>query len=92
MDGVVLTSVPYVICGLSLRSVCLNRVNAGSRYHSPNTVSVLRTVNCVSSLSIHPPQKGSSFLRKRNCVATSRIVVKAAAASSGKRLHLYCSC
>ncbi|CAN6928142.1 unnamed protein product [Brassica oleracea] len=82
MDGVVLTSVPYVICGLSLRSVCLNRVNAGSRYHSPNTVSVLRTVNCVSSLSIHPPQKGSSFLRKRNCVATSRIVVKAAAASS----------
>lgn len=82
MDGVVLTSVPSVISG-----VCPNRVNAaGSRHHTPNQGSVLRTVNCVSSLSIHPSQKGSSFLRKRNCVATSRIVVKSAA-SSGKKVE-----
>ncbi|XP_009147594.1 fatty-acid-binding protein 3, chloroplastic isoform X2 [Brassica rapa] len=74
MDGVVLTSVPSALSG-----VCPNRVNAGSRNHSPNQVSVLRTVNCVSSLSIHPPQNGNSFLRKRHCVG----VVKSAASSVG---------
>lgn len=79
MDGVVLTAFPSVIRGLSLRSVCLNRVNAGSRHQSPNRVSVLPTVNCVSSLSIHPSKKGSSF----HCVETSRMVVKSAASSVG---------
>ncbi|KAJ4917915.1 Fatty-acid-binding protein 3 [Raphanus sativus] len=83
MDGVVLTAFPSVIRGLSLRSVCLNRVSAGSRHQSPDPVSVLPTVNCVSSLSIHPSKKGSSFLRKRHCVETSRMVVKSAASSVG---------
>ncbi|KAL0696541.1 hypothetical protein Bca4012_063721 [Brassica carinata] len=78
MDGVLLTAVPSAFRGLSLRSSCRNRVNAGSRHHSPNPVSVLPTVNCVSSLSIHPFQKGDSFPRKRHCM-----VVKSAASSVG---------
>lgn len=86
MDGVLLTAVPSAFRGLSLRSTCRNRVNnVGSRKHqSPNPpVSVLRTVNCVSSLSIHPCQKGDSFPRKRHCLETSRMVVKSAASSVG---------
>ncbi|KAF8080033.1 hypothetical protein N665_0980s0017 [Sinapis alba] len=77
MEGV-LTAVPSVICGVSLLSSCRNKVNAGSRHHSPNPVSVLRAVNCISSLSIHPSQKGETFLRKRH-----RILVKSAASSVG---------
>ncbi|KAJ0242335.1 Fatty-acid-binding protein 3 [Hirschfeldia incana] len=73
MDGVVLTAFPSVVFGLSPRSARRNRVNVGSRHHSPNPVSVLRTVNCVSS------QKGDSFHRKRHCV----MVVKSAASSVG---------
>ncbi|CAA7013870.1 unnamed protein product [Microthlaspi erraticum] len=83
MDGI-LTAVPSVMCGVSLRSSCRNRVNAESRHHfagnSPNpVVSLLQTRNCVSSLSIQPSRKGNSLRRKRLCCG----IVKSAASTVG---------
>ncbi|KAL1216117.1 Fatty-acid-binding protein 3 [Cardamine amara subsp. amara] len=87
MDGI-LTTLTSAMCVSPLRSSCRKRYNAESIYHFPgaslNRVSMLQTVNHVSSLrkqSISPSLKDNSLLRKRNCGEISRGIVKSAASS-----------